>query len=90
VENHRPAKGRESFGSLIRGLAAVDDHRQGELVGDCELSIEESTLFQWSRERTHAVEPCFSDGDRLGVREQLAELVKPLCLRRPRLVWIDA
>ncbi len=90
MEDHCSAKRRESFGSLIRRLAAVDDHRKGELIGELELRVEEPALLERRCELANCVEPCLSDGDRFRVREQLAELVKPLCLRRRRLVRIDA
>ena len=75
MENHRAAKRRKRFGSLLCSVSTVDDHRKRELVGKRELPVEEPALLERGGEAADGVEPRLAHGDRLRMLEQLTELV---------------
>ena len=90
VEDDRAAERLERARGLVVGLAVVDHDRELELVRERELRVEQPALLLGGRVPANGVEPGLADGDRLGMREQLAELVDALRLRRRGLMRIDA
>ena len=68
----------------------MDHDRLAELGGELELGGEEPPLVVGRRVVAEPVEPGLADGDRLRMREQLAQRCEVVLGRRARVVRVDA
>ena len=75
MQDHRSLEGRERRSRFRTRRAAVDHDRSAELVGECELRVEEDPLLAERSCAVVAVEAGLAHGDDPGTIEELAELV---------------
>jgi hypothetical protein len=89
VQHDYPAEALESACGLPVRLAVVDDNGKPELVGKLEVCFQEPLLLLGCCETANGVESRLTHCDRLRVREELSELVDPVCLGSSSLMRVD-
>ena len=89
MHDHDASEASQDVHRVGIGGARVDDHRLAQVVGECQLGLEDDPLSVAGRPVAVEVEPGLADGHRFRVSQQRFELVEAAALSRS-LVGMDS